>query len=189
MARINLSPGIPEIIAIARPGESVPSSYTKGGFDVLFKTASGDSLYVDPERAGDIEREMQSLGIQYGERMQITRTKTSHGGHAYRVERIRDAGGHNVPERSLSGAGGSQAPTPRGTTADNNCHNYPQMNDNAVNPVTPASMKFCAAMMSMVDAMRETKAYALRCGLDMSTEDLRCLAVTAYINDAKGGAR
>ncbi len=166
MPRLNLQNGVPETLAIARPGESVPSNFTKGGYDVLFKTIAGDSLYIDPERAGDIERGMQALGIQYGQLMQLTKTKTAHGGHAFSVSRLPgDNGGHHVPERG--NAYRDSAPPAAA--------------------VTPQTTKLCASMCSLIDAMAEAKTYASRRGLDLSTEDLRALAVTAYIQDCRGG--
>lgn len=180
MPRLNLTPGVPTILAIQRAGENVPSNFTRGGFDVLFKTTDGDQLYVEPERAGDIEREMQALGIRYGEPMQLTKHKTTHGGHAYRVERLpnRDAGGHNVPERS---AGYSAPQTPPA----------PRYAEPAAAAVTPTSARLLAAYMLAVDTLLETQVYASRKGLQLTvtTEDVRCLAATVLIEQSKGGAR
>lgn len=182
MARLNLAAGVPEVLAITKPGESVPSNYTKGGFDVLFETASGDRLYIDPERAGDIEREMQELGIRYGEPMRLTKTKTSHGGHAYRVERqpaTRDAGGHNVPARSADAYGARFSEALAAPVAT-------QAAATPSAPISAASVKLCSVMCLLMDAMVEGRAAAHRKGLlDISTEDLRCLATTAFLNGGR----
>ena len=42
-------------------------------------------------------------------------------------------------------------------------------------------------MCALIDAMAEANAYARRKGLDLTTEDLRALVVTVYIQDCKGG--
>jgi hypothetical protein len=55
--------------------------------------------------------------------------------------------------------------------------------------ITPASVKLMASMCSLIQAMAEAKTYALRLGLDLTTEDLRALAVTAFISENRAGAR
>jgi hypothetical protein len=56
-------------------------------------------------------------------------------------------------------------------------------------PVTPASAKMCAAMCAAVDAALETQAYAARRGLDVefSEESIRCIGLSIYISNEKGG--
>lgn len=190
MARLNLTPNVPAVLAIMRAGESVPSNFTRGGFDVLFKTDGGDQLYMEPEKAGDIEREMQQLGIRYGEQMQLTKIKQSHGRHAYRVERLRDSGGHNVPERSAGYNAPPAPPPPPPPPA-----HAPRYSEAAAlpplpsNPVTPASAKFLAAYMVAIDTLIESRVYAQRKGLalEIHCEDVRALAATLIIDAQKGG--
>jgi hypothetical protein len=173
---IKFTQGVSEIIALKfDSGKNVTNKF---GEQVQYSTVDDRIFWLDPDPAGDVERGLQELGIRAGQEFRLTKVKTSHGGSRFVVERQpearRDAGGHNVPARSDAYAAPVAA-------------SYAAATPSAQTPITPASMKFCAAMMSMVDAMRETKAYAQRCGIDMSTEDLRCLAVTAFINDSKGG--
>jgi hypothetical protein len=165
--------GAPKVMAFKAAGQNVDGQY---GTQVRFSTTAGDSLYLDPDPANDIETSMRSLGIAYGEEFRLARAKTSHGGSRFVIERIagRDAGGHNVPARSDA----YEEPVQRSAAP---------VATVAAQSITATSMKFCAAMMTMVDAMRETKTYALRCGLDLTTEDLRAMVISAYITDCKGG--
>lgn len=194
MARLNLTAGVPAVIAITRAGESVPSTYTKGGYDVLFKTADGDALYVDPERAGDIEREMQQLGIGYGDQMQLTKHKTSHGGHAYRVERLRQSEVRGNAYRDSAERVGA-APAARTASAGRTSAINERSEQSKSTPAPPAPAMstatscMCSAMMAAVDAAIETQAYAARKGLGLtfSEESVRAIGLSIYISACKGG--
>jgi len=173
--------GVPRTLGFKAPGKNVPSKV--GDPQVCFATIAGDSVYLDEAPAGDIEREMRSLGIAYGEEFRLTRAKTSHGGSRFVVERVtgRDSGGHNVPQRSDAYEEPMQRSAP------------PQVAQVAtVQTITPASAKLMACFMQSIDAIAEAQAYATRKGLGItfSSEDIRATAISCWISACKdGGSR
>ena len=56
-------------------------------------------------------------------------------------------------------------------------------------PIAPLTARLCGTMKALLDAMNEGAIYAERLNLGVSSEDLRALAVTAYIQETRGGAR
>lgn len=180
--------GVPKVLALKAAGQSVEGQY---GVQVRFATATGDSLYLDESPAGDLMRGMQELGIRYGEDFVLRRAKTSHGGSRFIIERqpVRDAGGHNVPERHAEtfGARMSEALAPAQRTA------APESEPSIYTKqtVTPTSAKLLAAYMIAIDTLVESQVYAQRKGLmlTIACEDVRCLAALVLIDNAKGGGR
>jgi hypothetical protein len=183
--------GAPKTVAFKAPGVTAASSI--GDPQVKFAMASGDVLYLDEGPAGDIERGLRELGIQYGEEFRLTRAKTSHGGSRFEVARLRDSGGHNVPERQQRSAPSNDAydqrfdePAPS-SRAEWEARQRGPAPVATVQPVRPTSAKLSGTVCAMLDAMNEAAVYAERIGLGITSEDLRALIITAFIDNAKGG--
>jgi hypothetical protein len=191
---IKFTPGVPHVIALKY--DAGKNCEGKFGPQVQYTTTDGQIFWLDPEPASDIEREMQELGIRAGQDFKITKVKTSHGGHRYEIDRVRqqgDAGGHNVPSRSGAGRVVS-APVadsqPRSMGANSQPPNH-SLREPETTPITPRAAAMCAAMMAAVDAVLETQAYATRKGLGLTfgEESVRAIGLSIYISDCKGGAR
>jgi hypothetical protein len=184
MAILKFAVGETELLALRGAGVNVQGKF---GPQVEFNTTDGRTFWLDEGPASDVERELQELGVRPGTPFQITKHKASKGtGFWYTVQRTgaaNDAGGHNVPGRG-NVAQGTAAALPQTRFAAS-----PDKDTPTVAPIAPASTKLMAAMCSLIDAMTEAHAYALRRGLTLTTEDLRALAVTAFIQDCKGGGR
>jgi len=176
--------GVPRTLGFKAPGKNVPSKV--GDPQVCFATIAGDSVYLDEAPAGDIEREMRSLGIAYGEEFRLTRAKTSHGGSRFVVERAsgRDSGGHNVPERHsdayeqrFSEPVQRSAPTQVATVAT---------------PATVAqtnTVRMMACFLVALDAVNEAQSYAKAkgIGITFTSDNVTSAALSCFINECKGG--
>lgn len=155
------------------------------GPQVQFTTTDERIFWLDTDPANDVEGEIRKLGIRTGQEFWLTKVKTSHGGFRWVVERTpdarRDAGGHNVPERS---AGYNAPPAPPPPPVYTPAPPVP-------NPITPASAKLMAAYMSAIDTLVEAQAYAARKGLAIAFngEDVRSTAISCYISACKEGGR
>ena len=179
--------GVPKTLAFRGPGAGVPTKIAGADPQVRFNTTAGDSVYLDEIPAGDVERELQELGIAYGETFRLQRARTSHGGSRFIVERAApgrnaDSGGHNVPERSHDVSYTQDVPPAQAAQSRVAA---------AAQPITPTSAKFLAAYMVAVDTLLETKVYAQRKGLalEIHCEDVRALAATLVISADKTGGR
>jgi hypothetical protein len=178
---LKFTPGVSEVIALKF--DEGKNCQGKFGPQVQYTTTRGEIFWLDPEPASDVERELANLGISAGQEFRLTMVKTSHGGSRFVVERQqdarRDAGGHNVPERGAAPRYAEPAPMARAVV--------PEPPPLPSNPITPQSAKLCASMCSMIDAIVEAKAYAVRRGMEFTSEDMRAMCVSAYINECKGG--
>jgi|SRR5882724_3970141 len=190
---IKFEPGVPLVLALKF--DAGKNCEGKFGPQVQYTTTRDQIFWLDPEPAGDVERELQDLGIRAGQEFSLTKCKGTHGGHSWRVERVRgDAGGHNVPARSSSGAGAwSDAPVPPHKEANNPTNNPSTAREPLPPPaehrVTPQAARMMACFLSAIDAVAEAQQYATRKGLGItfSSENVTSAALSCYINECKGG--
>jgi hypothetical protein len=187
---LKLTYGKPETIAFKfDSGKDVDGRF---GPQVAFSAVDRDGrdqiLYLDPEPASNVEHELKQLGIRTREYFRITKIKNPRGATMINVERI------DMPATAGAPAShGNSAPATAGvpvtTTQTPPANGLPQGSTAAARQITPLSTRLCASMCALIDAMKEAKAYAQRSGIDLTNEDLRCLANSAFIQEAKGGLR
>lgn len=152
---------------------------------VMYSASDGRVLFVVAEDASDFHHQLVDLGIQPGEAIRVSRVRHGRGGgFAIRVARVSDAE-EGPPEPK--GGTGAHANSPHPYSS-----NITSPNDSripAAPEIAPASARLCAALKAAIDATVEASIYAKRVGmkLEFNEEDVRCLAITCYIQSAKGG--
>lgn len=204
----DFTPGQPVELTLKQiSSKNVPSQMTPGGMQGAFMTSEG-TLYLDPEPASDLERQLLELGVIPGERVRIVKIKTTHGGHRWIVQRPpsleqqladsitnveRNPHGHGryMPaEQSPAPPAPIQrpaVPAPHAGRENGLPHHAPEAP--APNPAT-ARLMSCFAMS--VDAIQEAQQYAHRKGLGVtfSSEDVRATAISCWIQmQREGGVR
>ena len=168
---IKFDVGVPQVIALKF--DSGKNCTGKFGPQVAYTTTDERIFWLDETPASDVERELQRLGIRAGQPFELTKHKTSHGGHSFRVAPVHggDSGGHNVPERGIPQA--AQGPDrvliaqlEKSVEMAQTARNRSLMPESAIseppNRITPAAACMCAAMCAAVDSVMETQAYASR---------------------------
>jgi hypothetical protein len=210
---IKFKAGVP--VPVALKFDTGKNCDGKFGPQVQYTTVDDGIFWLDPEPASDVEREMKRLGIRAGEFFRLTKTKTSHGGHRFVVERAGDAGGHNVPQpqkpvgREYVATGPAPAMTdeqsrefwgtPSHTEAlleksiDMARDRGPAAFTSSEPPqrITAQSTKLMACFMQAIDAVTEAQAYCGRKGLGITftSEDVRSTAIACWISACKEGGR
>lgn len=203
---IKLEYGVPQVFALKYlTGKPVESRFPGGR--VLFSTSRG-SLFLNDEDASDFERGVREIAPAAGEEVRVVMVKHAHGGgHSIRVALASEAAEPTHTEALLEKSvemarngqrEGFRAAAMQATTApvtyafkENQNAEVPAavQSFNGSPLITPQSAKLCAVMCSLIDAMTEAKTYSVRRGLDLTTEDLRALVVTAFIQASREGGR
>lgn len=190
----------PQTFALLRP---------EGGLEVgqygsvMYTTSDDRVLFVTREDASAFHHTLQDLGIQAGEMIRVARVKTGPrgGGFAIRVARVGGTGDRPA-------AAPQPAPTQIRTREDRDGERLAAQLEKSIEMaqaakggpvaapparapepvlITPASAKLMAALKAAIDAALEATAYAARLGmkLEFSEEDVRCLAITSFIQGAR----
>jgi hypothetical protein len=153
-----------------------------GGPQFMFSTLDNRIFFIDPDVAWNIE---QCPGAANGEPITITRSKGPRNTINWDI-RPAVAGGRAEPAPAA-------APAPVRRIAE---PEPPAIREEPKAPaaeapreITPFAVKLCVSMCALIDAMSEAKAYAARKRIDLTNEDLRSLAATAFIQECKGAAR
>ena len=152
---------------------------------VLFTCVDDRRIYLDTESASEMEHALVTLGIQPGEYILATKNR---GG--VRVERAAVGDPVRIPAQ--------QAPQPRTSNMEALLERSVELARERgpaafISPepavISPMAQQMCAAMAAAVDSIIETQAYAQRRGLGVtfSEESVRAIALTIFIQNAKGG--
>jgi hypothetical protein len=182
---LRLEDNIPEVISLAfATGREVPSNIQGKPADIMFTLVDGRRTFLPLDAAAQIAH----IGVTARQPFEICKMKVGRKTD-YRIRLMAEGAAATAPTAITA--------APKGTTVNTHQH-HNGSNAASYKPATPPapdapaalapqSTKLCAAMCSLIDAMVEAKTYSERRGLDLSTEDLRALVVTAFINDCKGG--
>ena len=203
---IKFKPGVP--VPVALKFDTGKNCDGKFGPQVQYTTVDDGIFWLDPEPASDVEREMKRLGIRAGEFFRLTKTKTSHGGHRFVVDRAGDAGGHNVPQSAKPVGREYVATGPAPAMTDSQSREFwgtpsrtealleksvemarerwsaaftgPIDREEPPQRITPQSTTLMACFMQAIDAVAEAQAYCGRKGLGITftSEDVRATAIS-----------
>lgn len=191
--------GVRQIIALSHvPGRMVPSTF--GNSEVVFDLADGRPWYMPQSIADEIYR----MQVAPGDQIEVTgtgRKKTdvlivplqprltaaSASSHAPAAPAGVSTASHEAQSRN----GYHRTPPPAAPAAPPPpvpAPPPPPAPESARAAIAPLALQIAAKMCAIVDAMRQTKDYAQRTGIDLTNEDLRCIAATSLISvDRKGG--
>ncbi|MFN0167208.1 MAG: hypothetical protein ACKV22_12335 [Bryobacteraceae bacterium] len=207
--KVEFPPNVPVEVALAYPTGKLISG--KFGDSVMFSLADGRVMFLDPPLAERIA----TAGIQAHQPFTITRTERKAGNRrliAWEMRRVNEGTALTVkegiipepesaieaqlraslrvqgiePEQALRESRAPARPdTP--TTAEAVA---PQSSTLDQPPgSTPADPRQILAFHAAIDLVLDVEAYAKQrgCAVRFSSEDVRCIANTLYINRAKGG--
>jgi|HubBroStandDraft_2_1064218.scaffolds.fasta_scaffold228717_3 hypothetical protein len=203
---IKLEYGVPAVFALRFvTGKEVRSNYPGGRY--MFSSTDRGPLFLDGEDASDFQRMLGELGVVSGELIRVTKIKMAHGGgHALRVAKVSDA--DEGPDKMLvaqleksievaqreknqrvsQNGAGPVATGPTSRITDSISPNpTPAALPLQAAAISPAAGKLAGALKAAIDACVEARFYAERLGmkLDFNEEDVRCLAITSYIQAAR----
>lgn len=208
---IRLSYGVPQLIALkAIDGRTVPSKFpdqrTGAMEQVAFEMLDGAPLYLSFEDAGELEHKLIELGIRAGQDFRLTKIKNAHGGgSAIRVERASDPEPYrgSRPERPAR----SYRPAVAASETEIEAKLAQSVDLARRDPETarevfreaaapaPAFVPTSSAgsqpvglslhLRGLIEQVAAAKSYAASLGLDLTTDDLRSLTITAFIHEAR----
>lgn len=194
LPKLELQPNVPVTVALKFKGPR------ETDFGVMFTTDQGP-LFLSLEEGSQLEHAIQEAGIRTGEPFLLTKLKfgtARGGGFSYRADRI--GAGSNEPgvseiERQLARSIIEAERKKAGVvTPASQSNQKPTAKENGVQPVqvngptiTPTSARLCACLKAAIDAQLEAMGYATRLGWDLqfSNEDVRCMAISTFINGGK----
>jgi hypothetical protein len=154
-------------------------------------------IWMDWEAASNLAIELKRLGIQVGEAIRCVKVKHARGGgHGYTVARA----AQTAPPEWVTRDEAAAAPAPIEAQLERSLamvrQHGPQVFRQpapAAEPeaIAPGAAGLAAALKAAVDSVLEATVYAARKGLELAftTEDIRALAATVYINQQKAGGR
>lgn len=201
---LKLQTNVPEIIALKfEDGKEFPSNYEGSAPRVMFTLVDGRVIYLPKPFAESIKNN----GIGANTPFEICKREVANGKTQLQFRGVRTAGpdsfGNKKAAPAVAPANAAPLSQPAlqqpsqdkqhsNGTAPARYSEAPALPPLPSNPVTTRSAKLCSTMCSLIDAMNEAAVYAERIGLGVTSEDLRCLAITAFIEDsraAKDGGR
>jgi hypothetical protein len=180
---------VPVEIALAYPcGKLVEGRY---GDQYYYSLADGRSAYVEPV----VERKRQELGIGKGEPFTVCKKETRNGNRRsieWQVARVDPAPETPLArqlEQSIRKVEEAKkpaiaAPAPVASGAPENTGNNQQTDGSA-----PAPTLLAMSLRAAIDAARDAEQYAARqnYSLRFTSEDLRAMALSLYIQGAREG--
>jgi len=183
--KVTFSPNIPTQVILDGDGELQPSK--NGDEEYRYFLEADRIMWVPPEVHAQILRH----GAREGDAITITRVKAAgKAASTWTVE-------HEAEEpagaalRAAETAPASRTPTPQQRPPAT-----PRLLDSSTPetdelPITPLHAQLFAAIAAAIDAARDAEAYAQAHGLVVrfTAEDVRALAITAYIQTARSGGR
>jgi hypothetical protein len=207
--------GRPEVFAFkfTEPKIFEGSFGTRAMFTTVDDGYGERKIWMDYEPAHAMIDEMRRLEIRVGEPVRVTKIKHPRGGgHGYLIERPDAPAQPITPQRvpPQPAAAIASAQPPNWVTRDEasteallersvdlaRTHGPEVFRVGRVVPAaqpdparSAASSALAGALMAAIDAALEATVYAARKGLNLafSEESIRAMALTAYINAAKGG--
>jgi len=156
-------------------------------------------IWMDAEDASNMVIELRRLEVRVGEPIRVTKVKHQRGGgHGYLVERATPQAAAPAAEppawvtrEETPASAPSKIEAQLAQSVQMVRQHGPQVFQRppAPVPLPVPSSPLAEALFAAVDATMETMVYAARKGLEIAftTEDIRALAATQFINSAKGG--
>lgn len=200
---LKLQTNVPEIIALKfEDGKEFPSNYEGSAPRVMFTLVDGRVIYLPKPFAESIKNN----GIGANTPFEICKREVANGKTQLQFRGVRTAGpdsfGNKKTAPAVAPANAAPLSQPAlqqpsqdkqhsNGTAPARYSEVPALPPLPSNPVTPIGAKLLAAYMLSVDTLLETQVYATRKGLALAitTEDIRCLAATIFIEQNKQGGR
>ena len=190
--------GAAEVIAFKFiEGKNFEGSF---GPRVMFTLSDERKFWCDSEDGSDIERRLRELGVERNELVRVTKIRhPKGGGHSFRVEPVTRPANQPIPsalEAQLSKSveiaqeyGAAAFVTKRKEPAvivspDNAPGSSPGVNEP---PNSSAARRLMSCFCAAIDAVAESQTYADRKGVKIAftAEDIRCIALSVYINQEK----
>jgi hypothetical protein len=207
---IKFTYGVPETFALKflEPRVYEGSYGTRGMFTACDEGFGERKIWVDYEDAANIVIELKRLGIRTGESLTITKVKHPRGGgHGFLVARATaQPAPQRVPPQPAAAIAAAQPPD--WVTRDEasteallqrsvelaRAHGPQVFQRGAIampapEPLPAPTSPLAEALFAAVDAALECTVYAARRGMEVifSADDIRALASTQFIQNAKGG--
>jgi hypothetical protein len=190
METIKFETNQPQVLALMfSEGKPVESQFT--GSQVMFSTVDGRRMYLAPF----VAEKIAAAGIVAKQQFEICKKQVGR-----QIEwQVRT---HNATAGSVSEAKPAATPVQsddrthqeyNGNAHRDHTPGYPALEQAlpAQAPVTKTSAKLMACLAAAIDAAAEAQTYAGHRGLKIlfNSEDIRCLALSAFISSEKNGGR
>jgi len=178
------TPGELQVIALKYPaGKTIDAPF---GLRVMFTCVDDRRFFLDPDPASDVERALAALGIGAGQPFRLTKFRQPKGGHRWVVEPANGSHTQNHVPTAL------ETKLTRSVEMARNGEPFPPpavVAGTGSQPISPTASRLMGAFLSAIDAISEAQAYASRKGLKITftAEDIRCCAISAYINTCREG--
>jgi hypothetical protein len=183
--KVTFSPNIPTQVILDGPGTLQPS--VNGADEYRYILAHERIMWVPPE----VHAQIQRHGAAEGDAITITKHKTSKAGCTWTVE-------HEAEEPAAAGiraaatAPASRTPTPQQRpAATSRLLDSSTPEPGELPEITPLHAQLFGCIAAAIDAARDAEAYAQAHGYPQhfNAEDVRAIAITAYIQTARSGGR
>jgi hypothetical protein len=196
--------GVPEVFALKflEPKSFDGQFGPRAMFTAADEGYGERKIWLDHEDAANICIELQRLGVRVGERIRVTKIKHPRGGGSGYLVALAQPVQQDAPPAWVTQDAPAAPPTrieaqlaqsvamvrQHGPQAFRQPAAQPEANQNEA-AIAPGAGSLAGALKAAVDAVVETMAYSARRGLELAftAEDIRCLASTAYIQNARGG--
>jgi hypothetical protein len=198
---IKFTYGVPETFALKflEPKLYDGQFGTRAMFTACDEGYGERKIWIDYEDAANIVIELKRLGIRTGESLSVTKVKHPRGGgHGYLVARATQPAAPTAQtSASPEWVTREEVPSPLETQLAQSVQlvrtQGPQVFQRGAVATAPAmpvpSSPLAEALFAAVDAALECTVYAARKGMEVifSADDIRALASTQFIQNAKGG--
>lgn len=178
---LELQTNRPEIVALAyTDGKEFPSKIPGAPAQVMFTLVDGRRVFWPKPFAESI----RDAGIQANMPIEVTKREMSKGKTQLQFRPVPQQQERPAYQPAQTVERIYTAPATRTTPAP-----VAIAQPAAAAPVNTTTARLCAALCSAIDAAAEAQGYAERHGmnLEFQTEDIRALAITAFIEASKGG--
>jgi hypothetical protein len=186
---LRFQPNVPEVVALAfAEGREVEGRF---GNQVMFTLEDDRVMYLDPP----VAEKLKELGIRKGQEFQVVKREIVDGkrrSFEWKIEAVKLAAA--APPAAKREKAAAQPETPERVQAQSTAKGVakPTNGNGAHVPVpftgTGAGDFLLSALVNSVDIWLATQQYARAKGLELvvTSEDVRALAITAFIN-TRGG--
>ena len=176
----NFEPDTPAIISLKyRTGKEFNRNGRRG---FTYTLTNGLVTFFPP----DVDREIQALHLDAGQPIKITKTKAG----AWEIERVAGGSGESFGGDASRPMGYNSAPTSETVTdgARQHCSNH-NTNGSAPPLTTRESQAFYRQLVASIEAVKSAELHAVQIGhpVTFSSEDIRALAISGFIQQAREG--
>lgn len=187
--KVTFPPNIPTQIQLASEGE--PQENKAGETEYRYFLSDHKIAWLPAE----VHAAIQRAGAGEGDTIVVTKQKAGKAAPTWAVETYAEEPAA-AALRAAETAPASRAPSPqqqRAAAPQQPAAPQPaaQLAADAPELPTTAADQLAAALLIAIDQATEAEAYARRKGLPVrwTSEDLRCMAITVYLEHARGGRR